>query len=535
MIFLLRNVLASYIETLTERQFDIPLLCILMKNGFYDIHFTHGMFEFGKDFIAKKVEGDKVIQYVFQSKGGNISLSEWGQIRWQIEEARINPLSHPSFDSNLERKVVLITTGRLVGGATLSAQQYNERCISEGQIGFTVWDIDSLIEMMLSGDVSPLGLIEETPELLSVLANLKKNGSNFKELETYSRSWIEKCLNKDKRTFLGTILESALFTHELIKSNRITLAAYVSLFPIRAMLYALHESGDSVPSWAKECLELAENHFLSHALSLLDVLKQDYKEHESIFYKHTAGIHSFIAYPVICSQIMEIMGLLGLLQLKRQEVKEAKETADILETLIRRNSGFFSPLSDRYAISIVPPSLLFAKFNKMEACRLLIRRIAVWVCNRYELSEAGLASTYATEEEEIKTLLGYAYEFIDLPKRRESYLATVLIDLAAIFGLTDLYEDILNDISAVGIHPCSVETKNTPGQYIMNGDAIYSPVVRFKEKLIKGEDWRNTSQVEIDETFCFKNHLWWELLSVATVLRDRHYINDLKLILEKGF
>jgi hypothetical protein len=50
---------------------------------------------------------------------------------------------------------------------------------------------------------------------------------------------------------------------------------------------------------------------------------------------------------------------------------------------------------------------------------------------------------------------------------------------------------------------------------------IYSPVVRFKEKLIKGEDWRNTSQVEIDEPFCFKNNLLWELLSVATVLRDR--------------
>lgn len=530
---MLRNALVSYIETLNERQFDIPLLCILLKNGFHDIHFTHGAFEFGKDFIAKKIEGEKTVQYVFQSKGGNIGLADWGQIRWQIEEARINPLSHPSFDEELEREIILITTGRLVGGATVSAQQYNERCKSEGKIGFKVWDIDTLIEMMLNGGISPLGLIEETPDLLQMLSKLKKNESNFKELEQYSRRWIDKCLSKDKRSFLGVILECTLFTHELINTNRLALATYVSLFPVRAMVHALHDIG-SIPKWSKDCLRLAEDHFMVNAIRFIEPIRQSYRENESVFYQHTRGVLSFIAYPVICSQLMEVLGLLGLLQIKRQEVSLAEEKAGILETLINNNSGFLSPISDKYAVSIVSSSLLLKAFNRIDTCTLLIRKVAVWICNRYELSEAGLASPYSNEEEEIRTLLGYAYDFIDLPRRRESYVATIVIDLSALYELKHLYEDVVNDIHAVAAYPCNVEVKNTLGQYVIDGDAIYTSVVRFKDKLTIGENWRvGNRQEESNESFCYENSLWWELISTSSVVRDRHFINDLRKIVTR--
>ncbi|MBB3068389.1 hypothetical protein FHS14_001365 [Paenibacillus baekrokdamisoli] len=504
----------------------------MLKNGFHDIHFTHGAYEFGKDFIAKKIEGEKTVQYVFQSKGGNIGLADWGQIRWQIEEARINPLSHPSFDEELEREIILITTGRLVGGATVSAQQYNDRCKSEGKIGFKVWDIDTLIEMMLTGGISPLGLIEETPDLLQLLSKLKKNESNFKELEQYSRRWIDKCLSKDKRSFLGVILESTLFTHELINTNRLAMATYVSLFPVRAMVHALHDIG-SLPKWSEDCLRLAEDHFMVNALKFIEPIRQSYREDESVFYQHTRGVLSFIAYPVICSQLMEVLGLLGLLQIKRQEVSVAEETADILETLINNNSGFFSPISDKYAVSIVSSSLLLKAFNRIDAYTLLIRKVSVWICNRYELSEAGLASPYSNEEEEIKTLLGYAHDFIDLPRRRESYVATIVIDLSALYELKQLYEDVVNDIQAVAAYPCNVEVNNTLGQYVIDGDAIYASVVRFKDKLTIGENWRvGNRQEESNESFCYENSLWWELISTSSVVRDRHFINDLRKIIK---
>ncbi len=75
---MLRNVLADYLNSLkNEREFDAPLMALLAAMGFQDIHFTHGQAEFGKDFIAKRREGKKLIQYVIQSKCGDISQGDW--------------------------------------------------------------------------------------------------------------------------------------------------------------------------------------------------------------------------------------------------------------------------------------------------------------------------------------------------------------------------------------------------------------------------------------------------------------------------
>ncbi|WP_339181100.1 hypothetical protein [Oceanobacillus sp. FSL W7-1293] len=528
---MLRNVLVDYIETLTERQFDIPLLCILLKNGFYDIHFTHGSFEFGKDFIAKKREGDKVVQYFFQSKGGNIGLPDWGQIRWQIDEARINPLSHPSFDDTLDRKVVLVLTGRLVGGAGISTQKYKEYCKNEGKIGFNVWDIDNLIEMILSGEVNSIGLIKEQPELLSIIAKIQTDNVTFKDLERYSRNWMERCKENNKKSFLGVILEASIFATELENKGRLTLACYVSLFPTRAIVHSLHSLGN-VPMWAKPCLQLVRKQFDYYSNHLLFSLKENFEDNESVFYNQVKGAHTFITYPVICSQIMEIIGLIGLLKFDEDNKNEAEEIVNILEILIRKNTGFFSPLSDKYAISLLPPLILFAKFNRLEMCELIIKKNAIWLCNRYEISEFGMASPYATEDEEVQTLLGYSYDFMDLTSRRESYLATLLLDMSALLGLSELYEDILNDILATSIYPCNVETNNSTQNYMLNGDDIvYTPNVRFEEVLIPNGGWRNAVNVENNPTFCSENGLWWELLGIATTMRDRHYISDLRILI----
>src|SRR5687767_8521422 len=106
---MLRSVVESYLDSLIEREFDAPLLAMLASRGFYDIHLTHGVFEFGKDVIAKRrsSEPGAVEQYAIQSKGGNIGLGDWRLIRPQVEEAHDNNLSHPNFDTTLPRVAVL--------------------------------------------------------------------------------------------------------------------------------------------------------------------------------------------------------------------------------------------------------------------------------------------------------------------------------------------------------------------------------------------------------------------------------------------
>jgi hypothetical protein len=84
---MLRNVIDAYLASASERQLDLPILLLLRAMGYYDMHLTHGNVEFGKDIIAKKREDGRTIQYVIQSKAGDIDQAEWRAIQPQIFEA----------------------------------------------------------------------------------------------------------------------------------------------------------------------------------------------------------------------------------------------------------------------------------------------------------------------------------------------------------------------------------------------------------------------------------------------------------------
>ncbi len=98
----LADAVAGYIETLNERDFDAPFIALLYSQGFTNVHLTHGPLEFGKDFIARRTEQGIETQYVFQSKAGKISLSEWREVRGQIDSMRYGNVVHPDFDPRPE-------------------------------------------------------------------------------------------------------------------------------------------------------------------------------------------------------------------------------------------------------------------------------------------------------------------------------------------------------------------------------------------------------------------------------------------------
>ncbi len=61
---MLTDAIASYVNSLNEREFDAPFMALLRLQGFMDIHFLHGSFEFGKDFIAKGIhEGNQTSSF----------------------------------------------------------------------------------------------------------------------------------------------------------------------------------------------------------------------------------------------------------------------------------------------------------------------------------------------------------------------------------------------------------------------------------------------------------------------------------------
>lgn len=143
---MLTDAIGSYLDSLTEREFDAPFMALLRLQGFTDIHLLHGAFEFGKDFIGKRVEKGQQYQYVFQTKAGDINLSEWGGCRAQIDMLRTNSAAHCNFDKFAPRRARFVITGRLVGGAPIAAQEYREHLKVLGEAEFETWDRDTLVE-----------------------------------------------------------------------------------------------------------------------------------------------------------------------------------------------------------------------------------------------------------------------------------------------------------------------------------------------------------------------------------------------------
>jgi len=170
----LRDVVAGFLDTVTEREFDAPLLALLAGRGFADVHFIHGGFEFGKDVIAKgpkPPDGDTgtgnpatwtAHQYAIQSKAGDLNLAAWRETRAQIDEARLYGLAHPSFSRDLPRAAVLLTTGRLVGGAAVQAEDYRATERSQGRPDFEVWDRETLLDWLATSPEAGLAGVSNT-------------------------------------------------------------------------------------------------------------------------------------------------------------------------------------------------------------------------------------------------------------------------------------------------------------------------------------------------------------------------------------
>jgi hypothetical protein len=154
----------------------------------------------------------------------------------------------------------------------------------------------------------------------------------------------------------------------------------------------------------------------------------------------------------------------------------------------------------------------------------LLRRGTIWLCDRYEHGQLGLADAASPPAEEIARVLGSPFESVTLARREASQLAGVLLDLAASLGLTELYGDIRNDTLAVGLHPTVLLPDSGPDQYSCTG---------FLNRLDYTPDYADT----LDASSPAAPHLAestshrelaavgrpWDLLAISAALRDRHF------------
>jgi hypothetical protein len=476
---MLRNVLEDYLKSIKrERDFDAPFLSLLPAMGFLDVHHTHGGAEFGKDFIAKRIDDGKQVQYSFQLKAGNIDQPGWrDKIQGQMFEALISPHSHPHFDADLPHQSVLVLTGKLSGNAGTATDNFNEQLKQMNKLPMAIWDRPFLIEALASHGLD--GVHHATAagyaaygRFYSVYGKSIQGAVSEREIEEHSNSWIEEPQNTTTRSLIAAIEAESIAAKCSAKELRHeALKAHLGL--LRAVMHALYVEENSERSvQLKQLNQLALESVRHFTRIYLTEVRRDWVTSGKNLLKMIDGAALIVTYPVLCSRIIELAGLLYFLE---EKPRKRGELAGFLEEFVSTEPGSGHPISDRYAVSLVPVILALWHCKRLDAARNLLRRATVWLCDRQEKG-FGLAQLEATAYDEVATLVGYPFEGIGLSKHPSSFLATVLCDLSAFVGDPQLYEDVVNDIKAVDIVPQYWQPHDTVGQFSIGAyDVIQYP------------------------------------------------------------
>jgi hypothetical protein len=119
---------------------------------------------------------------------------------------------------------------------------------------------------------------------------------------------------------------------------------------------------------------------------------------------------------------------------------------------------------------------------------------------------------------------------IEQTRRLSSYLAAVLLDLAAVLDLPDVYDVAFNDISAVGAVPLVALPDDDVDQYLADGDVPRDTSPKYAETWDRGDDWRMASHHHdpVERWYLGRLGRLWDQLAVTLVTRDRHWVGSLR-------
>jgi len=513
---MLNDIVEHYLDSLEEREFDAPFIALLRALGYFDIHFLHGTFEFGKDFIAKAIVDGLETQFAFQTKAGDINLQSWNEIRGQIDMLRTDATAHPSFDSTLPRKAMLVTTGRLVGAAPVAAQNYRVHLVQQREITFTTWDKQDLIERIAT---NPQVLLASDAQggFLMLIGQIDEGKVTEQDVERYSRRWLS-----SPKTLSQLTIEAAVIAQRLRLAARLDLSCLTALALIRAAWTRTH-ANEPIDLMAVSTADAAQQMFRQYAWDLYDRCGEGMFDPIGFLRNH-GSLASHVTYPVLCLRIVEVLGLLYLLDAPEDRSRK-EELGTFVVSFIRTNPGVAHPTSDRWAVSLIPAALTSVRCGEPHTIRDLLQKVAKWVADRYDSKGLGLSGVDSDAREEVDRLLGDSFEHIQISRRPESYLATVVLDLAAVLGLGELFNTARNEFLAVDLVPTLIESPDTTAQYTLeSGELSFTPNVEYAESWEPKDGWKVAPHHERARSDYYLQRLarYWDHLALSSVLRDRH-------------
>lgn len=498
---MLRDVVGTFLDTLAEREFDGPLLALLGARGFTDVHFIHGAFEFGKDVLAKKTDPvtGETRQYVIQSKAGDIGQPAWREVRPQLEECEYNTIGHPSFDADLPRVAVLVTTGRLKGAAPADVTEYRKSVKVRGLADLEIWERADLVEWFCNDPLIGIAGEAVQTKLLAMLTAVLDGDITDRRIEAYTRRWLLVAGSAPRAA-----VETAILVNALLRTKRLDLGLSVGLQLIRAT-----EHDPTAPEDAKS---VARRLVLSLASQLSEQIESSLNDPLD-FVQQTVGHLALLTYPVICCRVAEALAL-GLALARDAEDGDGATRFQVRLRSFTDQPGAAWPPGDLFAPSVVAVTVMLGTFDP-EAAKFYLGRVAKWVLDRYDEDLAGLGLAALSEDEETTAvrLLGGSLASTTLERRRSSFLATAVLDLALHLEQKDLYEAVRDNLDALRIVPDAMSADEEKARWVRGGADVW-PVPRVEFEPWDVQKVRPLASVSTGPVLS---------LLLAAACRSRHY------------
>jgi len=480
--------------------------------------------EVGKDIIAKRQgEVGTAEQWCFQLKAGNISTKPWRDVRGQIDELRTSDLSHPSFDTAIPRRAVLVLTGRLTGNAPVLAQEYRSQLAEHKELDFETWDRETLLEMLIVHPEAAVAATQGAP-FVQLLGQINAGQISDRVVERYSRSWIA---TPGKTLDSNPVLECAVLANRLRDQNRIDLACIVALAAIRAAWANGH--GDDPPT--EETLaaaDAAKRLFVAYGQEFIELMEDPVFDPDSLITGHRE-LGAYVTYPVRCLRAIELLSLFGLAV---DEQEHRQRITDTVARFVENQPGCVHPISDRWAVSLIPPLLLLAADDRLEA-EVLLHGVIRWIGTCYE-ERLGLGAADASPRDEIDYLIDGGMEHIELTKRNESLVAAVVLDLATAAEFGDTYDLARNDFLAANAYPQVFHVADEVDQYLVDGSFSneINPPYADGWGSRTGSTTAPHQDVADEPVYLLRIGRPWDLLAIQSVIRNRYFFEVLRSYLQ---
>lgn len=156
-----------------------------------------------------------------------------------------------------------------------------------------------------------------------------------------------------------------------------------------------------------------------------------------------------MTHPVKAARLCEQLSLLALFEYEHGDVALAEEIAAYIGVFVERSPAVSHVVSDDWAFSVLSTTALLMRSGRIDTARRVLRDAAVWTLDWIEYG-SGIARVGDPAPVAVKQLLGTPYSTLRAAINPSAYTLTVVLDLAYVFGFQDLYEDLVNDLDAVG-------------------------------------------------------------------------------------